>query len=151
MAGAHISKEERMNKRVVPHSTVGTYWIWEMPELAKEISRLLSAAGKAKVVGKSAFGVRVQVELKTPAKVIDWRHDWGDGVAVNSDTFACIGQRPSVSVHPLPKSGDKRVNLTIDLQLDTFKEGDMVTLDDTRKDLEAFAAAMTRTWYYHFK
>lgn len=141
-----------MEKRTVPRSTIGTYWVWEMPEIASEIPTLLAEAGQARVVSQNIMGVEVVIQLKQPAKVVDWRQHGGDGVAINSDTYACItGGKPSIRVHRLPKAGDEMISLSIDLSLDTFKETDTVTLDDLRKALTDFATRMTRTWYYHFK
>lgn len=140
-----------MQRRTVTNSTIGTYWIWEIPEIASEIPALLSQAGKAKVSSQNIMGVTVEVELKQPAKVVDWRQQWGDGVAINSDTNTCISPRPSIYVHSLPKNGDKKISISIDLELHTFKEIDTVGLDDMRRALKDFAAAMTRTWYYHYK
>lgn len=127
-----------------------------MPEVAGKIPQLFAEAGKAKITGVGAFPyiVSVEVELKEPAKVIDWRQNWGDGLAINSDTFAIIGairNGPSVSVRKLPKNGDKKVAFSLWLQLDTFREGDTVTPADLENALRQMATQMNKTWYYHFK
>jgi len=144
-----------MQKKQWVNTTVGTYRTWEMPELKGEIPALFAEAGKAKVVKTAQIPhwVCVEVTLKQPAKVIDWRNNCGDGLAINSDTYAIIACRNSVSpsVTSLPRNGDKKVTLWIHLELDTFKPNETVTLDDLRAELRKLAEAMNKTWYYHFK
>lgn len=139
-----------MKKIKVPNSTIGTYWVWEMPEITDEIHQLFVSAGDAKVIRTTAMGVVVEVKLNQPAKVINWNDDWGDGNGINSATLKCIGTRPSIDVGVLPKSGDSLIKLFIELELHTFNERDTVDLDDVRNALKEFAEKMTKTWYYHF-
>lgn len=138
-----------MDKRAV-EGIDGLYWVWEMPEIAQEIPSLMSAAGKVRVKSLRGNTAVVSVDLRHPAKVVDWKHQWGDGVAINSTTSACICGGPSVEVLRLPREGDRKVSLKIKLELYTYEFEKTVTLHDMRRHLRALALQMTKTWYYYF-
>jgi hypothetical protein len=145
-----------MHKRVVEGSPVGTYFVWEMPEIAKKIPQLFKEAGNARVVGAGSVPqiVIVEVLLKEPAKVVDWRKELGDGLAINSDTNAIIGAitgSASVILRKLPHSGDTKIVFTLWLELHTFNETDRVSPADLEEKLRQMAKLMKKTWYYHFK
>lgn len=140
-----------MQKHRWDDTTIGTYWTWEMPELARELPILLQKAGRVEILSEPDFLTRVviRVHLHQPAKVIDWGQNWGDGVAINSATYACFSRGFSANMKRLPREGDTVIELDIELEMRTFKEGQEITLDDMRKALHEFAEQITKTWYYH--
>lgn len=133
---------------------VGTFWSWEMPELINEIPELFSEAGTAKIL-KAAYinhWVCVEVTLKEPAKVVDWRKEKGDGLVINYVTNSILACRNGVSpaVRTLPVNGDEKIVLGIQMELYTFLPEEIVTLDDLRHELRELAKAMNKTWCYVF-
>lgn len=143
-----------MRKRKTSLESGRDYWIWEMPELVDELPKLLSAAGEVKILRRPSKYwnyADVEITLSQPAKVRDWFLAAGDGMAINSDTGACIGTMLDASVHKLPKTGDRSIRLSICLELHTFQVNEKVTLEQMHGYLRNFAEAMTKTWYYHFK
>lgn len=124
-----------------------TYWIWEAPELEKELPELFSIAGEVTIAeGCNNWSSEVvfDIELHKPLVL----GPPGE-LVINGTTGAFItGPAPSVSarIKPLPKNGDTKVHIFLELRLDTFDKDEEITLDDFRRLIREFVLKMTKTW-----
>jgi hypothetical protein len=142
-----------MKKRLVSNSSVGRYWIWEFPEVVDDLSRLFEPLGVlVDGVTTSLPRVAIDLKLKSPLKVRDWRIYQGNdiGIAINSATLSIIGAKPQVSVLTLPQDGDTSVKLRLSLELHTFDIDDVLTVSDMHQGVRELVKSMAKTWVYHF-